>query len=330
MRAEAADGAFLDGDQHFVLARRGGRIRSRVERLGEARVGDRGRQAARRRAPRPPSAHSARRVPKRQERDRACLRARCGPCRSRAARRARAARRRRRRRADSGRRSGRSSMRGRGRDHVDELGLVGRRHHHEAGQAGEIGDVEGAGMGRRRRRRRGRRGRWRSAPAGSGSRRRARPGRRRAAGRSNRWRRTACSPSVARPAAKVTACCSAMPTSKVRVGKAFGEQVEAGAGRHGGGDGDDLVVALAPRRSGCRRRPWYRRARWRLALGLRAGDDVELGDAVIFVGGGLGRRVALALLGHDMDQDRAARACRARSCSTGSRWSRLWPSIGPT
>ena len=28
-------------------------------------------------------------------------------------------------------------------------------------------------------------------------------------------------PSVARPAAKVTACCSAMPTSKVRSGKAF-------------------------------------------------------------------------------------------------------------
>jgi hypothetical protein len=28
-------------------------------------------------------------------------------------------------------------------------------------------------------------------------------------------------PSLARPAAKVTACCSAMPTSKVRVGKAL-------------------------------------------------------------------------------------------------------------
>ena len=33
-------------------------------------------------------------------------------------------------------------------DHVDQLGLVGRRHHHEIGQGGEIGDVEAAGMGR--------------------------------------------------------------------------------------------------------------------------------------------------------------------------------------
>ena len=35
-----------------------------------------------------------------------------------------------------------------GRDHVDEFGLVGRRHQHEARQAAEIGDVERAGMGR--------------------------------------------------------------------------------------------------------------------------------------------------------------------------------------
>ena len=40
-------------------------------------------------------------------------------------------------------------------------------------------------------------------------------------------------------------------------------------------------------------------------LDLRAGDHVESVDAVIFVGGGLGRRVALALLGHDMDEHRA-------------------------
>ena len=31
---------------------------------------------------------------------------------------------------------------------MHELGLVGRRHDHEARQAAEIGDVEGAGMGR--------------------------------------------------------------------------------------------------------------------------------------------------------------------------------------
>jgi hypothetical protein len=43
-----------------------------------------------------------------------------------------------------------------------------------------------------------------------------------------------------------------------------------------------------------------------LGLGLRAGDDVELGDAVILVVRGLGRGVALALLRHDMDQHRPA------------------------
>ena len=123
------------------------RIRSRVERLGEARVGDRRRQAeggellGGRQAFAKPRAEG-------EERDRRCPRARCGPCRSRAACRRWACRRRRPRRADSGRRSGRSSIAARGRDHVDELGLVGRRHHHEARQAAEIGDVEGAGMGR--------------------------------------------------------------------------------------------------------------------------------------------------------------------------------------
>ena len=36
----------------------------------------------------------------------------------------------------------------RGRDHVHELRLVGRRHHHEVRQAAEIGEVERAGVGR--------------------------------------------------------------------------------------------------------------------------------------------------------------------------------------
>ena len=42
-----------------------------------------------------------------------------------------------------------------------------------------------------------------------------------------------------------------------------------------------------------------------LGLDLRAGDDVEAVDAVILVVGGLGRRIALALLGDDVHQDRA-------------------------
>ena len=45
--------------------------------------------------------------------------------------------------------------------------------------------------------------------------------------------------------------------------------------------------------------------RVRLGLGLRAGGDVELDDGVVLVGGSLRRAVALALLRHDVDQDRA-------------------------
>ena len=67
-----------------------------------------------------------------------------------------------------------------------------------------------------------------------------------------------------------------------------------------------------------------------LGLGLRAGDDVEGVDAVIFVVGRLGRRVALALLGDDMDEHRAVCGMSRTFFRTGSRWSRLWPSIGPT
>ncbi len=45
--------------------------------------------------------------------------------------------------------------------------------------------------------------------------------------------------------------------------------------------------------------------RVRLGLGLGAGGDVEFDHRVIFVGGRFRRAVALALLGHDMNQDRA-------------------------
>ena len=51
--AEAADRAFLDGDQHFVLARKA-QQQLGVERLGEARIGDRGREPIALPARRPP------------------------------------------------------------------------------------------------------------------------------------------------------------------------------------------------------------------------------------------------------------------------------------
>ena len=190
--AEAADRAFLDGDQHLVLA---GEPQDRAPRRGawrsaRRRPSSRGRAP---RAPRPPSA-PRRGACRATGWRRGCPPGRCGPCRS----------------ASGTPRSGISTpdalaarvaegdravvIGGGGRHHVDELGLVGRRHHHEARQAAEIGDVEGAGMGRAV-------GADEAGPVegeahrqASGSRRRARPGRRRAAGRSSRWRRTACSP----------------------------------------------------------------------------------------------------------------------------------------
>ena len=88
------------------------------------------------------------------------------------------------------------------------------------------------------------------------------------------------------------------------LGERFREDIDAGARRHRRGDGDDAVVlgrfldqALAEdlrvgRRIG-------------LGLGLRAGGDVEFHDAMILVAGGFRRGVTLALLGHDMNQDRA-------------------------
>ena len=88
------------------------------------------------------------------------------------------------------------------------------------------------------------------------------------------------------------------------LGEDFGEAVEPGARRHGRGDGDDLVVGarLLDQRIGedlgvARRRAGGLRF-------LRAGHDIELADAVELVGRDFGRPVALALLGHDMDQDR--------------------------
>ena len=86
--------------------------------------------------------------------------------------------------------------------------------------------------------------------------------------------------------------------------ESFGEQIEARARRHGGGDGDDLVVALGLLDQFLREHLGIGR---RVGLGgfvLRSGDHVELGDGVVLVGGVFGGTVALALLRHHMDQHR--------------------------
>lgn len=83
--------------------------------------------------------------------------------------------------------------------------------------------------------------------------------------------------------------------------------VEPGAGGHGGGDRDDLVVKAGFPASALGEDGGVG-LRIRLGLRLReAGDDVEGVDAVILVGGVSAAWIALALLGHDMDQDRAGR-----------------------
>ena len=84
--------------------------------------------------------------------------------------------------------------------------------------------------------------------------------------------------------------------------KFVAEQVEPGSRRHRRGDRDDTVVGFGflDQRFG-EHAGVGRRGRFRFHLG--AGDDIELGDAVPLVLGLLGRQIAVALLGHGVDQD---------------------------
>ena len=113
---------------------------------------------------------------------------------------------------------------------------------------------------------------------------------------------TGRSPPIAMPAAPVTACCSAMPTSKKRSGKrAWNGSRPVGPG-HRRGDRDDAVVGLGllDDRLG---------ERLRVAGGHRLGrtdqrvEDRGVVEVLLVVV--LGRRVAAALLGEDVDDDRA-------------------------
>ena len=96
-----------------------------------------------------------------------------------------------------------------------------------------------------------------------------------------------------------------MPTSKGPVRKRLAEQVDPGARRHGRRDRHDPVVLLRLLDQGVGEHLGVARRVGRRLVKL-AGDDIELADAVIPVGGGLGRLVALALLGDAVNQDRAA------------------------
>ena len=95
-----------------------------------------------------------------------------------------------------------------------------------------------------------------------------------------------------------------MPTSKLRVGMPLGELVDPGARWHRRGDRHDAVIAVGQVSQRLAEHVLVLR-RSRRGLDLRAGHHIELGHPVILVGRRLGRRVAVPLLGDDMDQARA-------------------------
>ena len=90
------------------------------------------------------------------------------------------------------------------------------------------------------------------------------------------------------------------------VGKPRPDLVEPGAGRHRCRDRDNPVIRLRRGHQPLRK---HRRVAWRVAdrFLLRAGNDVEFRNSVIFFGGRAGKGMALALFGHHMNQHRPTR-----------------------
>ena len=281
VRAEAADRRFLDRHRHLVRGQQPA-DQLLVERLGEAQVGDGGRQAlglehvgGLLRLFQPGA--------ERQDRNLLALaddaaladlqrlrdlgQRHAAPVAARIADRDRPA-----------------VVQRHGMDHVHQLGLVGGRHHDEIGQGAEIGEVEAAGVG---------------AAVGADQ-----PGavHREAhrqvldrdvvhhlvvgalqEGRVDRAERPM--PCAARPAGEGHGMLLGDADVEGPVGKDRLDLVQPGARRHRRGDGDDLLVARHFRlqRLG-EHRGVGRRAAAR-ALVLLARDDVELDHAMIFVGG---------------------------------------------
>ena len=145
MAAKAANRPFLDGDQRLMLARQP-QDQIAVQRLGETRIGHRGRNATgRQRFCR--DQHFGKTCPKAQDRNARTLAdhpapsdlQRHAPCRQVHANSVPA------RKAEGNRTA---VMRRRRGHHVHKLGLIRRRHDDKAGQVGQKGHIKGPGMGR--------------------------------------------------------------------------------------------------------------------------------------------------------------------------------------
>ena len=78
------------------------------------------------------------------------------------------------------------------------------------------------------------------------------------------------------------------------------KEVKACTGGHGGGDGDDAIIALSLLDQLGRKDLGVAGRRSR-GLGLLAGDDIELDHPMVLVGGIFGWGIALALLRHNMN-----------------------------
>ena len=104
------------------------------------------------------------------------------------------------------------------------------------------------------------------------------------------------------PAAAVTACCSAMPTSKKRSGKCCWNGIKPGRAGHRGGDRDDARVELGGLDHGLGERLGVAGGHGlgRSVLGVEHRRVVEVLLVVV-----LGGRVAASLLGEHVDDDRA-------------------------
>ena len=190
-----------------------------------------------------------------------------------------------------------------GRHHVHQLDAVGRRHQHHIGQAAQIGDVVAALVGHAV-------GAHHAGTVDGKAHRQLLDGHVVdhlviAALQEGRVDRSEGLVAVAgEPGAEGHRVLLGDADIEGAVRELGPELVQPGTAGHGRRHRDHLGVALGVRdqRLG---EDVLIVGRLRRALLLLAGDDVELGDAVILVLRGLGRRVALALLRHAVNQHRA-------------------------